>query len=296
VISLGQKLKNCYFLAQIKRSPFAPHEIIAQKFGPFYIFNLSRTKAAAAVSSPLLCAGMATNPHLALSKALSEYVERLAFWEGGKNNQPLCQTSHSEGFAALPYLWNYQRTLQQVRSISYGESIERFCWPQFWHDTRVGFRRRRLSSRNRLYLSLCREITEVEHVFPFIAGKYILCISLGRIGKSGVVLGASCHPQLEHAIFGSLTELIRHYFALRNIANGGQVLSNYQRRLAYLSQSGYPLYKKRLSSRGTQKIRLPSLYLDGCVDHYFKKSYLVYRSRFVGQPIFVDKNEKNGYI
>ncbi len=294
---LEERLHNAFFLAKLKRSSFAPAYLEGQRFGSLFIFNLSHTIPLPSATSSRLASGMDVRPGLALAKALSEYVERVAFLLLWQQSTPLSGESSSDGFAALPRLRWVKNHRQQVREISLAESIERLCWPRFWSDPHVAFTTEALSPASTALLASCPQLYGAQHIFPRIASKYHLCISMVRIGSQGVVLGGGCHLHKNQAIFKSLQEVIRHYFANLNIKNGFySPTSLYQRRLHYLGQYGFSAYKDRLALQGKAVIKLPRLRHDREVEHPFIDNYVVFRTRFSGQGAFIDDDETLGYV
>ncbi|MFK7824419.1 MAG: hypothetical protein AB8G05_09690 [Oligoflexales bacterium] len=268
-----------------------------QSFGSLFISNLAFANNFNTAISEDVASGV-SNTHLeAFAKSMSEYVERVAFREGKKNGQSLCQTNRSEGFAAYPYLsFNKNKALDLVREISLCESIERFSWPYFWSDKSVKFEVQDCKKSTLNEISNLTGIASIQHVFPALNSDKVLCISIAKIGSQGAILGASCSNARSSAITGSIHELIKHYIGLKKINGYTVIESDYIKRLHHLSKVGFSLYQERLSFKGTNTIHLPSLEMDGLVTHPFDRYFLVYRTRFKDQVEFISESLNLGYI
>ena len=295
--NLIKKYYYCYLLEYIRNSKFPPKKEQMQSFGSLFISNLAFANNFNTAISEDVASGVSNTPLEALAKSMSEYVERIAFRNGKNNGNSLCQTNRSEGFAAYPYLsFNKNKALARVREISLCESIERYSWPYFWSNKSVNFELQDCKKSTIDEISKLTGIEDIQHIFPSLTCEQILCISIAKIGNHGAIVGACCSKEKNTAIRGSIHELIKHYIGFKKIDTELDIKSDYINRLYHLSKVGFSLYQERLSFRGKESIILPHLELDGLVNHPFDQSFLVYRTRFKGQPDFISDSPNLGYM
>jgi len=235
---------------------------------------------------------------LAMAKSISEYVERVTFWQAEDQGKLHGLMSYrAEGYAAFPKI-GFSDPVKKARDFSLLESVEKYSWPEFWHNQNIGFDRE--AGFNPWPAELAQlKIRDHSYIFPFIQRPWHVCISIGRIGENGVVLGAACSKDREKSKEHAFSEMLRKYIATNNIRNGFVAdWPEWAERLMFLAEHGNSSYEKRLSSSEAETILLPDLELDGEVlDHPFRQFYHVYRTQFKGKVgYFGNQGKEVGYL
>lgn len=81
--------------------------------------------------------GFSSTPDVALLKAISEHIERLAFLDWVKT-QPSKGIFGSTGFAAYPTVFVRKATAQRIaRENAFHEALERYAWFQWWENQEI---------------------------------------------------------------------------------------------------------------------------------------------------------------
>ena len=293
-MSFFQHLSNSFYLTKLRHSSFRPQTELIQTLGSFYICNLGSIDEHQSSISEDLSSGMSLRQDLAVAKCMSEYIERLAQRMGEKRNDPLCMKFGTDGFAAFPKF--YPSSLKRVRASSLLESIERYSWHSFWHQ-KVAYESSHDSHLLEQYNLAHLDLREIINIYPSIEGHIKLCICLGGISSSGLVVGGGCGYTYEEARERAFCEALRHYIAISNVRKGFPLSnSSYCKRLAFLAEEGFDLYRDRLKISGRGSVSLPELEVDSLIHHPFERFYHVYRTQFQGQKAFISSQVDVGYL
>ncbi|MAV90972.1 MAG: hypothetical protein CL676_06090 [Bdellovibrionaceae bacterium] len=240
--------------------------------------------------------GMSRSSEIALSKALVEFVERMAVREhvGAKG----MGNKTSDGFAAYPRILslNFKKN---ARENALNEAIERYSWMRWWQDSKIGFRifeaPDSISSdlqRNSFVQSDCM-IERIFVVEPHIEGaKGSLKILIAKLAGRGYVTGGAFHQSHQIVMDRALGELMRHYIGYVQLLRVNREVKNldwYNGRLEYFaSGEGNFLVENRLSIGSPAEIVLPPIYFDKEINHRLSDSVYVHRCLFENQQEFLD--------
>ena len=245
--------------------------------------------------------GMSRDSDLAILKALVEFVERKAIWNGRKTNRPVFQTARSDGFAAFcKSQVGARRAANRARENALCEAIERYAWSTWWDDTSTAFE---CSSQwlnrplpawvDELHQALCElvPIRCTSFIEPSLChSKHRVFIVFAHLANGGLCSGGACAPQgsEESAIERAFGELARHVACAYNIQRGWKPRTFYERRLSYmLTAKAGEAFEARLQNRGRRKIDLPALQFNEVVPHEFDHLVSVHRCYFINQPPFI---------
>ncbi len=289
------KINN--LLSSLKSRKLLPSKMDVSKIGNRYWFvchNGENTNLISESSST----GFADDPSTALMKALSEWVERSAYREGHKKQNPICMTDRSDGFAAFPAFDSDAKT--KARESAWYEAIERYVWATWWDDDGISFESQKIDSLSES-LNLQTHIEEIkkqcalENVFivqPQIElAEVKVVIVFGKLKSGGYISGGACGKSvdLKNIILRSFDELYRHGLAAKKInLENSKAKSFYEQRLAFFSLGhGNNLIRSRLEKKGTLKVNLPELAFDNVVSHSLEELFLVHRCLFKNQPPFM---------
>lgn len=254
------------------------------------------------VSSPLVqesvSTGLAATSDLALLKALTEFVERQALCEAGRNGFSACQTPRSDGIAAFPLVFNFSGSAAHAaRANAYSEAIERFVWATWWDDLEISFDQSDVASVTSEVAELLaaidvatplRRLHVIRPACSLTFAKVFILIA--ELQGGGFVSGGAAGIGDDQAIlFRASSELLRHSVAISRIRQGkANPESFYERRLAYFGLGlGDKLVRARLSRQGTKTIELPALKFDTPVPHSLSHLVAVHRCYFENQPQFI---------
>jgi hypothetical protein len=243
--------------------------------------------------------GFADDGNIALLKALSERVERLAFRSGYENKLTSCMTERSDGFAAYPLF--YQNAVLKARESALAEAVERYVWAKWWDDETIAFKLESINSsankQNILpYVSTVKNQCALEEIFviePKIENSNGLAVVIlfGRLKSGGFISGGACGSidDIKQTLLRSLDELYRHGLAIEKIRlENTEPVTFYEKRLAYFGLGhGNHLIRKRLEAKGSESIILPKLEIDEVVKHELHDLFQVHRCYFENQPPFV---------
>jgi hypothetical protein len=243
--------------------------------------------------------GISLSSDTALIKALVEFVERKALWEGGAKGIEPCLTERSDGTAAFPLAMNLRtRALSAARSNAYCEAVERFVWSKWWDDPDTHFSQQNVTND---ILGLARPLIDaidleakirrlriVEPTIESNSGIRVL-ILLAELHGGGCATGGAAGPKNSNeVIFRASSELLRHVLAIARIKRGHKFDSFYERRLAYFGLGrGDDLVRNRMNSHGLTPIKLPPLKFDTTIPHELDHLVAVHRCYFENQPAFV---------
>lgn len=247
-------------------------------------------------------AGMDFDPDLAISKALVEYLERMAFRQGIDSGDPICSRLHSDGIAAFPRL--NAEAPRLARQNAYFEALERYVWATWWDnkaightavdllDSSFGADRKIAATFERLNEILPIQSTRV--VEPLFDGQDAsVIILLSRIHGHGYITGGAAGPisQRRAILVRAMSELIRHGLAMARFINTRvEPMSFYEKRLLYFGMGhGNSFVENRLAANTSEVVRLPDLEIDSELKSSQTDPVIAtHRCLFRSQPPFVD--------
>jgi len=243
--------------------------------------------------------GFSDDGNVALLKALSERVERLAFREGYENKIPSCMTERSDGFAAFPLF--YKNAESKARESALAEAVERYVWAKWWDDESIAFELDSISNyvnKHKIlpYVATVKSQCDIEEIFviePKVenSNRLSVVILFGRLKSGGFISGGACGEidDTKQILLRSLDELYRHGLAINKIRlEYTEPVTFYEKRLAYFGFGhGNHLIRKRLEAKGGESIVLPKLIFDEVVSHGLQDLFQVHRCYFENQPAFV---------
>ncbi len=247
-------------------------------------------------------AGMDFDPDLAVTKALVEYLERMAFLEGVGNQDPICDRFHSDGIAAYPR--SNPDALALARRNAYSEALERQVWASWWDNESIGHRATDLSKGEfnddpKIKLTMA----ELENILPiesttviepyFDDPDHTLIILFSKIEGAGYISGGAAGPKnkRKETFVRAMSELIRHGIAMaRFTSTKADPKTFYERRLLFFgSGQGNKIVEHRLNVQANETLRLPPLEIDSEIkSKKTDKLIVTHRCLFRDQPPFVD--------
>ncbi len=287
-----------FLLKELKLRNRLPRNMDVSKVGDRYWF-VCHDEDKSKIISENSATGFADVGNIALLKALSERVERLAFRSGYENKLTSCMTERSDGFAAYPLF--YQNAESKARESALAEAVERYVWAKWWDDETIAFKLDSInSSANRHnilpYVATVKNQCGLEEIFiiePKIENQrgLVVVILFGCLKSGGFISGGACGliGDTKQSLLRSLDELYRHGLAIKKIGlENIEPVTFYEQRLAYFGLGhGNHLIKKRLQAKGRESIILPKLEIDEVVKHELHDLFQVHRCYFENQPPFV---------
>ncbi len=243
--------------------------------------------------------GFSDDGNIALLKALSERVERLAFRSGFGNKITSCMTERSDGFAAYPLF--YQNAESKARESALAEAVERYVWAKWWDDEATAFKLETISDNQNeseilAHAAVVKNQCGLEEIFliePKIENSNGLSVVIlfGRLKSGGFISGGACGAfnDTKQILLRSLDELYRHGLAIEKIRlENLEPATFYEKRLVYFGLGyGNDLIRKRLEAKGSKSIFLPRLEINEVVKHELHDLFQVHRCYFENQPPFI---------
>ena len=244
--------------------------------------------------------GTAMTRELAIQKALSEFVERSAFFN--------CMGQHVEtfpnstGFAARPWTSELRfLTRLKTRASSYLEASERYLAYRWWEDYSSGMRVKSIS-KNEIIAELptlsrldCElTFTKVCIVEISTSGWEDVILLIGFLPGRGIITGcaAGWAWQRPETIFRASVELIRNHRIFTNQSATHSQTSRYIEKLLFLASGAMDSKVNfRLNCKGRNKTKKPKLVVDESVNHEFEETYYVHRCVLANQPDNLASNE-----
>ncbi|NRA69072.1 MAG: hypothetical protein HRU19_31665 [Pseudobacteriovorax sp.] len=293
-----KKFSNIDFLKLLKSQNLLPQHIEHYRGENFSIINMYDGRPSGAINRGVYT-GISEHKETALSKALSEYVERKAYQDGYASKDTSCFTRDSCGFAAFPRYKNIDNPIGIVRSNAYHESLERFVWAKWWDEKSIGATIKQVnidyfSTSSQMLLNELSGILEIESIFSIQPNfdqkeSSVVKIVFAKIKNAGYISGGASATVSESdtAYYRAISELIRHGLAVKRMLDGYKPNRFYEEKLEYFGTGqGNDLVESRLQKTSDRSILLPQLVIDQEIDHRFKSHYIVYRCLFKDQPHF----------
>ncbi len=271
--------------------------------GSFYFANLFSYQHSLIITDTVFT-GFASEPKLALSKAISEMIERKAFEAGYENGVPACQSQHSDGFAAFPRRsGSNEDPLRKVREIALNEATERYVWATWWDKKTeaqiqtIPFDEIRSMLGDAAFallgsLNQYCEYKEIIRIRPTVVNSdnYTILFFV-RLKNAGFISGGACDSTLFEATSRALSELYRHGLAwVLSQKKNLRPATFYEKRLIlFASGNKNELVFETIHSslRSSAEIKLPRLIFDTEISHSLSDMYICYRCLFENQPPFV---------
>jgi hypothetical protein len=278
----------------------APRRVEVCPFEDFHVGVVADSEAGGVIHTEA-STGVAEEADVAVAVALTEYVERTAFWSGAGKGLALCDTERSDGFAAFPVV-GVPRSLAaaKARRNAYLEAVERFTWATWWDDAGVAFDT--LPAAEAGFTPFARSmlaaataaagLAQIEVILPRMEDPRLeTVIVVGHRAGGGVVSGGAAGERAERrrTIERGLSELLRHALAIARLGGRSPEEGDlYNARLAFFAdQEGGVVARRRLAAGGHRAVCLPHARHDGEVAHDLQDVVVVHRFLFEGQPAFV---------
>lgn len=247
-------------------------------------------------------AGMDFNPDVAISKALVEYLERKAFFDGISEKNPICDRLHSDGIAAYPR--SNPQAGKLARQNAYSEALERYVWASWWDNENIGHDTMNLNQSSfgsdvkiantmmKFNEILPLELTTVVEPF-FDDSEHYMIILFSKIKGYGYISGgaAGIKNNRRETLIRAMSELIRHGIAIaRFLETKVEPANFYERRLVFFGLGhGNAIVEHRLKLKYTNILLLPELVIDAEIKSKITDNIITtHRCLFKDQPPFVD--------
>ncbi len=283
----------------MKERGILPAKIDVANIGGIRLVNSYNTVSNKIISDSITT-GTDADISTATTKALTEFIERLAFIEGHHNGVTECQTERSDGFAAYPM--KLEGAKVKARQNALNEAIERFVWANWWDNSEIGFSfQTTTTSSDSFGLPAKALLKKADEIAAISAIKIVkpyfndqskeVVILIAYLKNGGVISGGACGEidSPSPTILRAASELFRHALAAKKIIQSQIVpQSFYEKRLAYfLTSEGVTLLNSRLSAKGSGSVALPELIFDNEIPHSNSDLAYVHRCLFKNQPPFV---------
>lgn len=287
-------------LETLKQHSLAPLNIEKTKYNTIYFYNCYDNIRSDIVTYGVTT-GISKDENTAFIKALIEWVERKAFFEGVKNKLPSCQTVNSDGFAAFPIIENCEVGFAQMcaRENALNEAIERYVWATWW-DRLTGAH---IEIKHEInfqpscdLLEIIENHTSIKQLFriePLVSNfeDRTTIIFFLELQSGGYISGGATGKknEIENIEFRALSEMMRHSVGLsRALSKKLAPKTLYESRLLHFGSGfGSEKIKERLAGASVESITLPSLLYDEQIPHALSSSVVVHRCLFHNQPPFI---------
>lgn len=250
-------------------------------------------------------AGAGTSGSLVLStlKALSEYVERLAFYQQSDK----IVSNGSTGFAAHPKIMSLS-SVKQARTRAYYEAYERYVWPTWWDNSKFGANITDINTFPRfknlvdqLLGSIKSQVKykSIKLIFPTVEEEHYLVICCMFLRPQGVIVGGAAgrHKDKKSLITHAVVELVRHvitYVRAQHLKIQSQNI--YERKLLlFASGKRDDEVTARLNQKSNEVITATNLVVDEKIRHDLDKYFYVHRCSLRNQFDLADNEDLLAY-
>ncbi|MFO0453272.1 MAG: hypothetical protein ACK52I_32195 [Pseudomonadota bacterium] len=239
------------------------------------------------ISSEDIYGGTAKVKEIAISKAVSEFVERQAFYEKSRTDV----ISDSTGFSARPRSSRISLAKTKTKWSSKLEAMERYYAFHWWEDHSVSHAIRVIDTINfNLFIGLGIK-DKFKKAFLIQVGTpgfEDVLVLIGMLPYQGFAVGcaAGWAWERDQTLFRACVELMRHYHIIEKLTSSNDEPSSlYTKKLLHLASGSLDQdLLDRLESKGNKKCRKPRAIIDEEVPHQFSKLYYVHRFCFEDQP------------
>lgn len=275
-------------LESLKFRKLAPEKIEVAEWYSWTLVSSYSGKSAKYISESVAM-GIDRDPHIALAKSITEFLERKLSKESDDSVVKL--TERSDGFAAFPVYSDQDFAKKKARQNALGEATERFAWASWWDDLSVGFKIEIVNTV--LSDRLCSEflLKSIRLITVPTSSHLSLKILLAEMATGGFVTGgAAGAPEQEEETFSrAFGELLRHLIVVKRMSESDRtVLSFYEQRLwGFASGDWSDLVIERLNKTSGKMLQLPPLLVDQAVSHPHSDLVSIHRCLFENQPIFI---------
>ena len=234
--------------------------------------------------------GTAKNLSLAKNKAISEYVERLFFYEKlALKNKEIDTTGLACRAFGLSRLWELRAIVRAATS----EYLERYAIHTWWSQTYIRHVLEPVNSDN--YQIFLKSLIDLDMKNSFekldliripLNNKSVVFLAIGYLPDSGFVIGSSAGSwkDKESILFQAVVEQMRHWHIFKTNQNIGD--TPYITKIQSFAKGRFDqALIKRLSVIGEQTIIAPKLKRQYYYARYFQRLYLLCR---VYQKNFID--------
>jgi hypothetical protein len=294
-------------LKELSALNLAPRHIELTKVGTGFFATVFNNADRASPITESVAVGFSNNSGLAILKGLTEWLERLALFEGAKNGEECCRTERSDGMAAYPViLSDFSFAKENARKNAFNEALERYTWSTWWDNPRIAHKKFNIKDKSSIQssafsglISACEELIEIERIDAIIPkspqseSRAHLVILFCYLKSGGVLTGGAAGNLVNTETWvRAASELFRHCLAFtRILALKSHPTTFYQRRIAHFGYgNASDFVAKRLSQSGNEQVILPSLKFDQEVKYSCSHIVYAHRCLFENQPQFMGGN------
>jgi hypothetical protein len=179
-------------------SKFLPKFILQKlKLGDVYICTLNEDgNESNSVFASTAC-GAGHSWEVAVLKTQSEYVERRALQTSGV-------ATSSTGFAAFPFIFFKKRAISQARKYAYGEMVERYAWPEWFHNKNIAYQLRSdvCTVNQKFYQAIQNEIkfSNLTIIQPKLELDNLQVVIIYALSEVGLVCGGAAHKKTRNKL------------------------------------------------------------------------------------------------
>lgn len=264
---------------------------ISQASGSYHVSIFS--KKCTSTISEYVYSGSDIEITSALMKSLMEMVERIA--QERLDAYSFDKVS-SCGFAAYPVLNCKSEAREKVRKISFREAVERYVWKHWWNDDSTKYEMIKndpkvLSDPFMLEIGQMHNVSDVFEVRPLHSEKGVLVLLYYiKIEGKGFITGGAAgeDSETESVRERALSEALRHSLSLTREKSKQEPLTLYEKKLEFISSlKGQQIFQDRIKKRGEKIINLPKLKFDSEIKILPSENWVIHRSLFEDQEVFL---------
>lgn len=233
--------------------------------------------------------GIDVDSHIALAKAITEFLERKLSKES--EDEAVRLTQRSDGFAAFPVYADSEFSKLKAQQNAFGEAVERFVWAAWWDDESVSFKIEDLKAEVGLLIKREFQLKSLREITVPTSSGFFLKILLAETAKGGFVTGgaAGTSEQKEEVFSRAFGELLRHLIVVKKMTSSERSsMSFYEQRLwGFASGEWSGLVLKRLEQKSAKILGLPKLVVNQSIFHPHSDVVSIHRCLFENQPLFI---------
>lgn len=293
------------FVSVTKYRGLLPSHFEISDIGNLVCVNLFNSVHSAIITESV-ATGVSREPHVALMKAIVEWIERrtldLLFRDPDEFEVKRHHGSDgSDGVAAFPRFSDDGFSEETARQNAYCEALERFIWARWWDNSNVAAKVSFIEASDPLLCESFDCYSLIQHSTPI--DKLVLVrpqhndrdheviVAFGQLSSGGWISGGAAGNAGEssHTVFRGMVEMMRHSLAFSRM-NRDRIAPTtfYEQRLHYFaSGQGNQLLDSRIHRRASEQIQLPELEIDVKLSHPNDDIVSCHRVLFHDQPMFI---------
>lgn len=276
------------FVENLNSRKLAPEKIEIAQWYSWTLVSSYSEKSTKYISESVAM-GIDKDPHIALAKSLSEFLERKISKQSEENAVRL--TERSDGFAAFPVYSGKINAQSKAQQNALGEATERFAWASWWDDSSVAYTTKNLNTAISEQLRKDFHLKSLTEIIVPTTIDLSLKILLAETANGGFVTGGAAGTQDEdkETFSRAFGELLRHLLVVKRMTNSDRSnLSFYEQRLwGFASGDWSDLVIRRLRQNSNKILELPPLVVNQPISHLHQDLVSIHRCLFENQPIFI---------